>query len=96
MTNALNPNASQVASGSCTHQPVYLRIRCGSCTSGRSHYLSVFRFIGVTAFIGYGLALMQNSIWYKRNWMTTIKTMFDGLIYALFTAGIFGWLWPTM
>lgn len=61
-----------------------------------AHYLSVFRFIGVTAFIGYGLALMQNSIWYKRNWITTIKTMFDGLIYALFTAGIFGWLWPTM
>lgn len=61
-----------------------------------AHYLSVFRFAGVTAFVGYSLALMQNSIWYKRNWITTFKSMFDGLIYALLTAGVFGWLWPTM
>ena len=59
-----------------------------------AHYLSVFRFAGVTAFVGYSLALLQNSIWYKRNWSATLKSMFDGLIYALFTAGIFGWLWP--
>ncbi len=57
-------------------------------------YLSVFRFAGTTAFIGYSLALMQNSIWYKRNWSATFKSMFDGLIYSLFTGGIFGWLWP--
>lgn len=61
-----------------------------------AHYLSVFRFAGVTAFIGYGLALMQNSIWYNRSWSATLKSMFDGLIYALFTGGIFGWLWPTI
>lgn len=59
-----------------------------------AHYLSVFRFAGATAFVGYSLALMQNSIWYKRSWSATLKSMFDGLIYALFTAGIFGWLWP--
>lgn len=57
-------------------------------------YLAVFRFAGVTAFVGYSLALLQNSIWYKRNWAATLKSMFDGLIYALFTGGIFGWLWP--
>lgn len=61
-----------------------------------AHYLSIFRFVGVTAFVGYSLALLQNSIWYKRNWVSTFKSMFDGLIYALFTAGIFGWLWPTV
>ena len=59
-----------------------------------SHYLEIFRFAGCTAFIGYSLALLQNSIWYKRKWSTTFKTMFDGLIYALITAGTFGWLWP--
>jgi hypothetical protein len=59
-----------------------------------AHYLSVFRFTGVTAFAGYSLALMQNSIWYKKNWNATLKSMFDGLIYALLTAGVFGWLWP--
>jgi hypothetical protein len=61
-----------------------------------AHYLAVFRFVGVTAFIGYSIALLQNSIWYHRNWAATLKSMFDGLIYALFTAGFFGWLWPTV
>lgn len=59
-----------------------------------AHYLTVFRFAGVTAFVGYSLALLQNSIWYKKSWSATLKSMFDGLIYALFTAGVFGWLWP--
>lgn len=59
------------------------------------HYLSVFRFVGVTAFTGYGLALLQNSIWYKRNWGATLKSMFDALVYAAVTAGTFGWLWPS-
>jgi hypothetical protein len=58
-------------------------------------YLAVFRFAGVTAFVGYSLALLQNSIWYKRNWSATLKSMFDGLIYGLLTAGTFGWLWPS-
>jgi hypothetical protein len=57
-------------------------------------YLDVFRFVGTTAFMGYSLGLVQFSIWYHRNWMTTCKSVFDGLVYALFTAGAFGWLWP--
>lgn len=59
-----------------------------------AHYLEVFRFTGTTAFMGYSLALAQHSIWYKRSWGTTFKSMFDGFIYALLTAGTFGWLWP--
>jgi hypothetical protein len=59
-----------------------------------AEYLSVFRFTGATAFVGYSLALAQNSIWYSRRWSSTLKSMFDGLIYALLTAGCFGWLWP--
>jgi len=59
-----------------------------------THYLAVFRFVGCSAFMGYALALLQNSIWYKRNWGATVRSMFDGLIFALVTAGTFGWLWP--
>jgi len=66
----------------------------GRALPSDAHYLEVFRFAGVTAFISYGLALIQNSIWYKRGWVSTIKHLFDSLIFALFTAGIFGWLWP--
>ncbi len=57
-------------------------------------YLHVFRFVGATAFIGYSVALWQLSIWYRRAWSITIKATVDGLIYALLTAGTFGWLWP--
>jgi hypothetical protein len=59
-----------------------------------AQYLRVFRFAGVAAFLGYAVALWQMSIWYRRAWSTTIKATVDGLIYALLTAGTFGWLWP--
>lgn len=57
-------------------------------------YLQAFRFAGAVTFAGYSLAQAQQSIWYSRSWRTSVAYMFDGLIYALFTAGIFGWLWP--
>jgi len=57
-------------------------------------YLAAFRFAGCTAFIGFTVALWQNSIWYKHAWSTTIKNTFDGLVYGLLTGGAFGWLWP--
>ena len=66
----------------------------GRAVGPGAEYLSVFRFAGCTAFIGYSLAHMQRSIWYKRAWSTTLKNMFDGLIYGLLTAGSFAWLWP--
>ena len=59
-----------------------------------AYYLDVFRFAGATAFIGYSVALWQMSIWYRRAWRYTVIETFDGLIYALLTAGTFGWLWP--
>jgi hypothetical protein len=57
-------------------------------------YLRVFRFAGTTAFIAYAVALWQLSIWYRRKWSITIAYTLDGLLYALLTAGTFGWLWP--
>ena len=57
-------------------------------------FLDVFRFVVTVAFVGYGLALAQMSIWYGRRWGTTIRTMIDSLIYGILTAGTFGWLWP--
>ena len=59
-----------------------------------AHYREVFHVVAVTAFLGYTAAGWQNSIWYKRSWATTAKFTFDGLVYALVTAGTFGWLWP--
>ena len=66
----------------------------GAAVPAGAPYLEVFRFAGTTAFAGYSLALMQNSIWWKRSWGMTARSMIDGLVYACVTAGAFGWLWP--
>ena len=58
-------------------------------------FLGVFRVIGTVAFLGYGAAHAQESIWSGRSWVVTMKHIFDSVIYAVLTAGIFGWLWPT-
>jgi hypothetical protein len=57
-------------------------------------FLPVFRVIAAVAFAGYSLALLQRPIWYGGSWWTTIKSMIDGLLYALLTGAVFGWLWP--
>lgn len=77
----------------CVVVGIFAAYITGRALGPESHYLTVFRFVGATAFIGYSLALLQNSIWYKRSWIATFKSMFDGLIYASLTAGTFGWLW---
>ena len=57
-------------------------------------YMAVFRISGTVAFAAYGLGLLQQSIWYKKNWTATLKSLFDSLIYGFVTAGALGWLWP--
>jgi len=78
----------------CAVVGVFAAYVAGRALQPGAPYLQVFRFAGATAFIGYSLALWQMSIWYRRAWSTTVKTTVDGLIYALLTAGTFGWLWP--
>ena len=55
-------------------------------------YSAVFRVAGTTAFIAYGMAYIQESIWFGRSWWMTAKTFLDALIYAVLTGGVFGWL----
>ena len=78
----------------CVVVGVFAAYIAGRALPAGTLYLDVFRFAGATAFIGYTTALWQMSIWYRRAWSTTIKATVDGLIYALLTAGAFGWLWP--
>lgn len=57
-------------------------------------YITVFRITSVVAFAGYALAHWQSTVWYSRSVGTTLRNTLDGLIYALLTGGVFGWLWP--
>lgn len=58
-----------------------------------TEFMKVMQMVSATAFGGYALGLVQNSIWYHRKWSTTLKFMFDGLIYATTTGALFAWLW---
>lgn len=80
----------------CVVVSIFAAYVAGRALGPGAEYLAVHRFAGVTAFCGYALGLLQNSIWYKRAWSTTMKSMFDGLIYASVTGGTFGWLWPAI
>jgi hypothetical protein len=66
----------------------------GDALAGGTPYTAVFKFVCVVAFMAYALGHAHQSIWYRQEWSTTIKYIFDGLIYSLVTAGVFGWLWP--
>jgi hypothetical protein len=57
-------------------------------------YMDVFRLTGTVAFLGYAGCVCTGSIWKGDKWSTSFKFVFDGLVYALATAGAFGWLWP--
>ena len=54
----------------------------------------VFHIAGFMAFLAYGGALPQMSIWFRRSWATTLKSLFDSVIYGAVTGAAFGWLWP--
>jgi len=59
-----------------------------------TYYLAVFRVVGTAAFLAYGIGSIPNGIWRGLPWSFVLKEVFDGLVYALLTAGTFGWLWP--
>ena len=66
----------------------------GRTVAAGTDYLHVFRVAGATSFMAYGVGNFVNSIWKGQPWSATAKEIFDGLLYALVTAGAFGWLWP--
>ena len=78
----------------CLVVSIFSAYVAGSALPPGADYLKVFRFAGVAAFLSYAVALWPISIWYRRAWSMTVKSTIDGLIYALLTAGTFGWLWP--
>ena len=95
------PGGSMAMGGQLVQWFVYLLVVglfaayvAGRALPSGAPYLSVLRFAGVSAFLGYAAALWQMSIWYKRPWTITVKATIDGLLYALLTVGTFGWLWP--
>jgi hypothetical protein len=73
---------------------IFVAYLTGRTVMSGAHYPAVFRVAGTVAFMTYGLGPLVNGIWKGQPWSNVFKEAFDGLIYALLTAGTFGWLWP--
>ena len=78
----------------CLLVGIFVAYLTGHTVAPGAHYLVVFRVAGTAAFLAYGLGNIVNGIWKGQPWGNVIKEVVDGLIYALLTAGTFGWLWP--
>lgn len=78
----------------CVVVSLFAAYICSRAVDRGAPYLEVSRFASTTAFAGYGLALWQNSIWYRRKWSTTLKSNLDAVLYGFLTGGALGWLWP--
>jgi hypothetical protein len=78
----------------CVVVEIFAAYIAGRALQTGAPYLSAFRFAGATAFVGFAVGLWPNTIWYGRAWTTTLKSNIDGLMFALLTGGVFGWLWP--
>jgi hypothetical protein len=99
MLNMLHPGPISMGAplaqwfGFCLLVSVFAAYLASRTQPATATYLAVHRVAGCSAFMGYALAAIPNSIWYKRSWTVTAKTLFDGLIFGMLTGGTFGWWW---
>lgn len=80
--------------GFCLVIEIFVAYLTGRTVAPGTSYLAVFRVASTAAFLGYGLGNLSNGIWKGQPWGMTIKEVIDGLVYALLSGGVFGWLWP--
>jgi len=57
-------------------------------------YLEIFRVSGAAALVAHAGGIMPACIWQGQPWSQARGRLFDAVVYALITAGVFGWLWP--
>lgn len=79
----------------CLVSGVFVAYVASFTVDAGSDYLRVFRVAGTVAFCIYALGEPVQSIWRGQPWSNTLRSVFDGLVYALLTGGVFGWLWPS-
>ena len=54
----------------------------------------IFRITSTIAVLGYGVDALTDSVWKGVKWSTSLKFLFDGLLYGLATGAVFAWQWP--
>jgi len=73
---------------------IFVAYLAGHVLAPATPYRAVFRVVGTTAILAYAAAVIPRAIWWGQSWAMTWKEVFDGVVYGLLTAGVFGWLWP--
>lgn len=73
---------------------IFVAYLAGATLEAGASYLPVFQVTGTAAFMAHGFIGFQESIWFGLPGKVAFKHALDGFVYALLTAGIFGWLWP--
>ena len=58
-------------------------------------YLKVFQVTGAAALLGHAMGAFPKAIFWGWSRSAATKDFLDGVVYALVTAGVFGWLWPS-
>ena len=58
-------------------------------------YLKVFQVTGTAALLGHSMGAFPKAIFWGWSRAAVTKDFLDGVVYALVTAGVFGWLWPS-
>ncbi|MSR46213.1 MAG: hypothetical protein EXS13_03965 [Planctomycetes bacterium] len=54
----------------------------------------VFHVVGLATWLAYAAGQIWQVIWIGTSWGHTLRCMFDCLLYAAATGGIFAWRWP--
>ena len=78
--------------GHLHHMPAHIYVLCGDYAQAVAVSERAVR--ADDSYLAYAGAEPVASIWKGTRWSTTWKNVFDGLVYALLTGGVFGWLWP--
>lgn len=55
-------------------------------------YISVFRVVGTIGVMAHCFGSISNELWFHKPARAMAADFFDGVVYALLTAGLFGWL----
>ncbi len=78
----------------CIVVGVFVAYLTGLACAPGADGMRVFRISATVALLGYGFSSVCDSIWKGVSWSTTMKFLFDGLLYAVSTAAVFAWMWP--
>ena len=80
--------------GFCIVVSVFVAYLTGLAAKPGEAGMHVFRVSAAAAMLGHSFTSVCDSIWKGVSWSTTVKFIFDGVVYALVTGATFAWLWP--